>query len=155
MSFTSTPVRANGGTVISAWWNSLRSAGIILENKVDAILGGGASSSEATFAIGNNQTSQDITGLIVSSLYRRTDIKYWVRRKATDDVMEVGTLTVMYNGTNFYLSRSSAETPTVSGMDFDVHSTTGQITYTSSNMAGSYDAAASKIGYTRTTQGTI
>lgn len=155
MSFTSTPVRANGGTIFNSWFNALRTAGIILENKLDAVLGGGASSSETTFAIGNNQTAQDITGLVVSSLYRRTDIKYWVRRKATDDVMEAGVFTVMYNGTNFYGGRQSVETPTTSGFSLDVHATTGQVTYTSSNMAGSYDAAASKIGYTRTTQGTI
>ena len=155
MAFSDVPIRSNGDTVFNSWWNSLRTAGIALQNTVDALVGGGGSTSESTFAIGNNQTSQNITGLIISPLYRRTDVKYWVRRKATDDVMEAGTLTVMYNGTNFYMGRASHETATTAGMSFDVDASTGQVTYTSSNMSGSYDAAASKIGYTRTTQGTI
>lgn len=156
MAFSDIPVRSNGGSIISSWFNLLRTYGIELESKVTALIGAGASSSEATFQIANNQSSPaNITGLVCSSLYRVTRIRYWVRRRATDTVMEVGELLVMYDGTNFHLGRVSVETATSSGVSFDVNASTGQITYTSTNMSGSYDTTASVIGYTRTTQGTI
>lgn len=128
---------------------------IAIESKIDAFLGAGASSTEATFAIADNTTAADITGLVASNLYRITRVKYWVLRKATDTVMESGELIIMFDGTNFALGRHAVETATTAGMSFDVNSSTGQVTYTSSDMAGSYDTVASKIGYTRTTQGTI
>lgn len=153
--FQSVEVRSNGGTVVSGWWNSLRTAGIALESIVNALVGAGASTSEATFAIANNQSGANVTGLIASNLYRVTRIRYWVRRLATDTVMESGELIILYDGTNFHLGRHSVETAITAGMSFDVNASTGQVTYSSSNMAGSYDTVNSLLGYSRTTQGTI
>lgn len=156
MEFSSIPVRGNGETFVSGWVNSLRTAGIDLAAKVNTYLGGGASTSEQSFAIADNQTAANITGLVASPLYRVTKVKYWVKRIATDTVMESGTFTIIYTGTNFYLGdRRYMETPITCGMEFDVHLTTGQVTYTSSDMAGSYDTVNSKMGYSVMTEGTI
>lgn len=153
--FSGTPVRSNGDTIVSGWFNTLRTAGVAVESILTALVGGGASTSEASFAIANNQSGANVTGLIASSLYRVTRIRYWVRRIATDTVMEAGELIILYDGTNFHLGRHSVETATTAGMSFDVNASTGRVTYTSSNMAGSYDVANSLMGYSRTTQGTI
>ena len=155
MSASDIPVRANGQKVDASWFNTIRTEMIAALSGLSAFLGDGSSSSESTFAIANNQSGANITGLVASSAYRVTRVWYWVRRKATDDVMECGELLIIYNGTNFYLGRRSIETAITAGMDFDVNASTGQVTYTSSNMSGSYDTAASKIGYVKTTQGTI
>lgn len=153
MTFSGIPVRGNGDTFVSGWVNSLRQAGIDLAT---IVMGGGGSTSEQTFAIADNTTAANITGLVASTLYRVTKVKYWVRRVATDTVMESGTFTIIYDGTNFYLGdRRYMETPITCGMEFDVHLTTGQVTYTSSDMAGSYDTVNSKMGYSVTTEGTI
>lgn len=155
MEFSEIPTRANGPWILASWFNYLRNAGIVLQNRVSTLVGAGASSSETLVAIANNQTGANVTGLIISPLYRVTRVKYWVRRVATDTVMSAGELTVMYDGTNFFLGREEFETPTTAGMAFDVNISTGQVTYDSSNMAGLYDTVASKIGFTKTTQGTI
>jgi hypothetical protein len=155
MSFASVPVRGNLALVTSAWWNALRTAGIAMENRFNTWVGAGSSASETEAAIANNQTDANVTGLIASDAYRVTRVWYWARRVATDDVMEAGVLTIIYNGTNFYLGRHFIETETTAGLDFDVDPATGQVIYDSSNMAGVYDPDESKISWMLTTQGTI
>ncbi len=156
MAASDIPQRANGGTVDAGWWNSIRTFLITLESMVNAFLGAGASSTEATFAIADNTAAANITGLIISPLYRVTRIRYWVRRVASGPTLvtiESGELVVTYDGTLFAIGRpwfiGSA------GMTFDIDTATGQVKYTSDDMVGTYDTVNSKIGYTRTTQGTI
>lgn len=153
--FSNLPTRANGQTVDASWWNSIKAVGVLVEGLITALVGDGGSTAEEIVQIGNNETGENVVGLIASDEYRLTRVKYWVRRVATDVVMEAGELLILYDGTNFHLGRHSIETSTTAGMSFAVNASTGQVTYDSSNMAGSYDVDESLMGFTFTTQGTI
>lgn len=149
--FTNVPARKNGGIFNSSWVNTLRTAGIVVESMLTALIGGGGSVTEQSFAIANNQTSSSITGLIASTSYKRTTVKYWVKRKATATYIECGHFDIMYDGTNFFIGG-----PTKTGeanITFDIDSGTGQVSYTSDNQSGSYDSVNSKMGYTLSTMG--
>lgn len=149
---SSIPTRANGDWILSGWFNTLRTYLIDMYSVVSVLVGAGASTSEGTFAPANNQSvAANVTGLIASNLYRVTRVKYWVRRVGSSTVMTAGELTIIYDGTNFYLGDDQAADNSC-GMAFDVDASTGQVTYTSSNLAG-YTSSA--MGFTRTTQGTI
>lgn len=126
-----------------------------IQSKVSAGFGAGASTSETTFLIVNNQSSAaDITGLVASGAYYITRVKYWVRRVGDVAVMEAGEMIIMFDGTDYSMGAIRVETATTAGMSFDINSATGQVTYTSSNMSN-YVGSQSKIGWVISTQGTI
>jgi len=154
--FQDSPQRSNGNKVDSSWWNTLRAAGILLEEAVAALSGGGGSTTEVFVAIANNQAAPTTTAFAASSAYRVTRLKYWLRRVATDTVMEAGDLIILYDGTTFQIGRSGVvETLIETGVAFTINSVSGEVSYTSSNMAGTYNVGQSKMGYLVTTQGTI
>lgn len=154
--FANSPIRSNGDTIVNAWFNTLRAAGVALEAAVAALSGGGGSTVEVFVAIANNQLAPTTLAYAASSAYRVTRLKYWLRRKATDEAMEAGELVILFDGVNFQIGRSAAvETTIESGVNFSINAASGEVFYTSSNMAGTYDVANSKLGYLVTTQGTI
>lgn len=154
--FSDVPVRSNGrtgGPVTNAWWNSLRTAGIAVEAILNALVGAGGSTSEQSLAIADAQAvAANITGMIASSSYRCTRIRYTIKRVADSTVVEHGELVILYNGTTFELYQPwFVGSP--AGVTFSIDTGTGQVQYTSDDMPGTYDAANSKIFWNVTTQG--
>lgn len=140
MEFEDIPIREEGQNVNVSWWNSLRTAGM-------------TTFGETTAAIANNQSSAaSITNLIFdNTLYRSAFIRYTVKRIATAVQMETGILAVQWDGTTWTIQRlmymGTAE------IDFEIDAATGQVKYTSDNMAGSYDTANSIITWKKETLG--
>jgi len=131
------PIRLNGQRITKAWFNTIRS--VLL-----GLFGGGVSE-ETTFAIGNNQTTQDITGLTFNkSLYSHYRIEYTIWRQtdtASSGVREYGEINAHYD------HEDDAWTVDVmqkggdgAGVDLTVDNTdteAAQPQYTSSSIAGS------------------
>jgi len=101
--------------------------------------------SETTSAIGNTQTGANVSGLTLSTSHKLYLVDYWVRRIATSTVMEVGRLSVWYDGTTWYVARVWYSGN--AGIDFDIDSSTGQVTYTTDTMSGTYDSVNSLMGW--------
>lgn len=153
--FSVIPVRQNSTQTDASWWNSLRTAGSAVETIVNAIIGGGGSI-EVTQAILNNQSGAAVTGLALSSTYKKHIIDYWVKRISTSGggvtVMESGQYTAIYDGTTWSIGRSGGQIG-LANFSLTIDSGTGAIDYVTDNQAGTYDTVNSKIGYTLTTRG--
>ena len=150
--FAGVSIRQNGTRVTAAWANALRTAGASLEAALTALVGGGGSLTEQSLAIPDNQSVTDLTGMLASSTYRCTRIRYTIKRIATATVMEHGELVILYNGTTFAMFQAwFVGDP--AGVTFTINSATGQVRYTSDDMAGTYDSVNSKIFWNVVTQG--
>lgn len=153
--FTGLTVRQNSTQTDASWWNTIRTAGIALETIVNGITGGGGGT-EQTQVVLNNQSATAVTGLALSSLYKKHIIDYWVKRISTSGggvtVMESGQYTALYDGTTWTIGRSGAQIG-LANFSLTIDSSTGVVDYVTDNQAGTYDTVNSKIGYTLTTRG--
>lgn len=134
--FSVIPNRTNADFVTAEWFNALKSAGI----NIETFLGGGFVP-ESTFTPANNISSAaDITGMIFDhTLYRTVVIDIDIRRKtdtALSEVVATGEVILQYR-----LQSAGWGDPIVKfdgddhGLDFTV-TASGQVQYTSSNIAG-------------------
>lgn len=98
------------------------------------------------FAIGNNQSAQSVTSLIFDKTkIRSAEIHYQVYRAATASKAQKGILLAIYDGNNWEIDSMGQAGD--AGVDFNIDTSTGQVTYTSDNMAGSYDSTNSVMKY--------
>lgn len=101
-----------------------------------------------TFAVGNNQSAQSVTGLTFDGAkIRSAEIHYQVFRKATSQVVQKGILLLCYDGSAWELVSMGQGGD--AGVTFDVTTAAGvgQVKYTSTNMSGTYDATLSVMKY--------
>lgn len=92
---------------------------------------------EAQSAIDNNQTNEEVSGLLFSFLLTKTaTVLYRIERDtdAMSPLVEQGYLYILYDNGTWLISREiSAGTP--AGVQLDIDSN-GQVIYTSTNLAG-------------------
>lgn len=140
MLFSDIPDRSNLAEIMREWFDNLRDAGIALES----LVGGGYLSSSA--AIADNTTGGTVTGLVFSSAsVRAARIKGLVFRKTTEgEVAEIVVLDAIYVNSAWEISEVSSS-GSDAGVEFLIDDTTGQVTYNSSDMSGTYDTSASKF----------
>lgn len=105
--------------------------------QLETAIGLVASDLGTTFTIDNNITSEtNITGLIFASAsVKFAKIKYFIIRKdAGEELLEEGTLKAFFKNSAWSLSFEKDFDD--SGVTFTIDSTSGQIKYQSTNMAG-------------------
>lgn len=103
--------------------------------------------SEIEQSIVNTGVDVDITGLIFNkSVHRAISLAYSLYRTSDlEELSQVGQLRVTYKPTAGTFSLSDDFGGDDAGVDFSIDAATGQISYTSSTVSGTYDAVASKI----------
>lgn len=92
---------------------------------------------EAQSAIDNNQTNQEVSGLVFSSSLTKTATVLYRIQRDTDSMsplIEQGYLYILYSDGNWLMSREIS-TGTPAGVQLDVN-VSGQVIYTSTNLAG-------------------
>lgn len=97
---------------------------------------------EVSAVIANNQSNTSVVGMLYTGI-KAAHIHYVVKRIATSTVMETGTLMILFDGTTYTL-QDKAVSFGDAGIDFSIDSVTGQVLYTTDNMAGVYDGVNSK-----------
>lgn len=147
MKFSDIPSRSNGEKVTYSWWDSLKTAGLRLEN----LLGGSSLISETSFSIVNNQASAaDVTGLVFdSTVVGSAFVQYWIKRvtTSTDAVerSEAGLLLAIYNlssGTWSLVPIGAG--PNDSGVVLTINAS-GQVQYTSDAISGTPSVSKMKF----------
>lgn len=108
--------------------------------------------SGSNFTLANNQSSPaNVTGLLLDkTAYRSILIRWQVYRKSTGGGgvtrVQTGLALVWHDDTNWTWTEQG-----MSGVDagvvLDVNASTGQVTYTSDNQAGTYNATTSVLTY--------
>lgn len=103
--------------------------------------------SEIEQSIVNTGVDVDITGLIFNkSVHRAISLAYSLYRTSDlEELSQVGQLRVTYKPTAGTFSLSDDFGGDDAGVDFSIDAVTGQISYTSSTVSGTYDAVASKL----------
>lgn len=149
--FTTIANRLNTQTCDAGWWNILRLAGINIENFL-----GSNYFAQTTAAIANNVSAQNVTGLLFDHTVTRSSIiEYQIRRVSTSsgatELVSNGRASATYNDlAATWTLAPLGEGGDLSGVTLDITSG-GQVTYTSSNMSGTYDTGHSLITFaTRT-----
>lgn len=133
MSFTAIPTRSNGQKFFSTWFNSLRDAGIAIEN----FLGGGYVA-ETSFTLANNTGSPtNVTGLSFSSAsYKAAYIFARIQRKTdSSETVSIGTLKAVYRVATTTWELLDEMGGDYTGTTFSITSG-GQIQYTTTNQSG-------------------
>lgn len=144
MKFSETPVRSVA-RVLPDWFNSLRSAGIAVENFLGAAFMG-----ETSFTIANNQSSpSDVTALVFDgSEVRSFEVDYQIYRNTTGggatELAERGKLLAVYSSVAASWEMTQAPVVGSAGVTFTI-TTAGQIQYTSTNITGTPDTSAMKF----------
>jgi hypothetical protein len=148
--FTAIAIRQNTQIADAGWWNILRAAGAALEQWL-----GPSYSGQVDFAVANNQSSPaSVTGFLLDhTAYRSVIVDYQIRRVSTStgavERVSSGQARCTYNS----LATAWTWTGLGEGGDgvgltvLDITSA-GQVTYTTDNMAGTYDSVNSKFSYT-------
>ncbi len=143
--FATVPIRARtDGKILVAWWNALRSAGILLET-----IFGPYSTGWTAFTFANNTGPSNITGcLLDSSTTKAARIEIALRRYTTTNRAICWiTLVAMYDSTAgaWVLGAPVEEGPDPSGVTTPiVLALSGQqLQYTTDNMSGSSYLGAS------------
>jgi hypothetical protein len=155
--FTDVTAKSNSAVFTAGWVNDLRTAGINLEALLTAALGAG-SIAPTTFACADNQSSAaNITGLLFSSASVRSAlIKLQIRRVSTGggatERVQYGHWVATYNTlaatwTLDSLGASSEDAGVVLSI-----TSGGQVQYTSDDMTGTYDTAASLFTFSAETR---
>lgn len=140
MSFSSVPVREPGPTDVS-WWNTLRTAGLALQN----LLGGGTIA-QTTFTVANNTGPSNVTGLTVSSATcLAATVKYQMRR-VTDSSERItkGVLHLFYRNLTSAWDIVQESEGDESGVTFSV-TAGGQVQYTSDDHTGANYSGSMKF----------
>lgn len=120
MSFSDLSIRSNGEVITSSWFNSIRTALINFF--------GAEGVSGLSFSGAASQTDTNVTGLVFdSSSTRSVNVNYQI---VTATLTEKGEFDLVYDGSNWALYEG-AVSGDVSGITFDVNSSTGQVTYSS------------------------
>jgi hypothetical protein len=133
MSFQEIPIRQNGQVFLYSWFNSLRSAGVLLEQFI-----GEDYIPNQEFSLANNQSSAaNVTGLLLDKDDYQLALIYVGVKRSTDsvEVMSGGILTAVYRTlTNTWelLDQLNGDDD---GVTFSITSG-GQVQYTSDNMSG-------------------
>lgn len=158
MSFASIPDRANLARIVREWFDNLRDAGIALESLV-----GGGFIEETDFAIADNQSSEaNITGLIFDKTSVRVGLIDLVayRKTSIESATEYFNLIALYDGVSDVWGLTVgpgaiAAAPALgpAGITFTIDEVSGQIKYTSTDLGGTYDTAASKFTFKARTIG--
>lgn len=149
--FGAIPQRVNGQNVDAGWWNLLQAAGLAIENFL------GSFTAAATAAIGNTQSGANVTGMVFDhTVLRSVIIDYQIRRVSTAagaaERVSTGKLIATYNTLNTaWTLTPDVEGGDASGVTFDINASTGQVTYTSDTMTGTYDSGNSLITFTTRT----
>jgi len=92
---------------------------------------------EAQSAIDNNQTDEEIAGLVFSSSLTKTATVLYRIQRDTDSITELveqGYLNILYDNGTWLMSREIS-TGSPAGVQLDINSM-GQVIYTSTNIAG-------------------
>lgn len=151
MLFGNIPIRVNGERPSRDWFNAIRLAGMFLQN----MIGPGAAFGSA--ALLNNQASAQLIPLLVfsSDSVRAAYIDFSLRVKTDSvDLVEVGSMLAWFDpASSSWMLQLGQIGGADSGIDFEINSATGQISYTSANQSGAYDSALSKITFTSRTVG--
>lgn len=142
--------RTNAQNVDAGWWNILRAAGVAIENFL-----GSSYIIQTSAPIGNNQSGQNVTGLVFNNAsIKAAIIDYKIRRvTSTTDRTTMGTgMTAVWNPlAAAWTITMGLEGGDSSGVIFDINASTGQVTYSTDNMSGVYDTVNSKIIFTART----
>ena len=132
-------VEFTGATLNSGDTTQLRTA-------IQTIAGGGI---QSDFAIANNQSATNITGLVFDkTTYKAARVEYSIdRRTSTQDVQEFGSFYAIHDARNdtWRISLGSAFFDSA-GVTFSINASTGQIQYASDDLTG-----ASYVGELRYT----
>lgn len=144
MTFASIPTRTEADSVDVSWWNSLKQAGVDLENAVQP---------HNSFTVANNQTNANVTSMTIDGVeYTSATIK--IELKRSDDlptsVMAVIFLHVYYKGSTWKITQIDHSEEDDCGVTFDIQTTgsVGQVRYTSSNFTGGAYAGSMKWAFT-------
>lgn len=94
--------------------------------------------------LANNQTDGDVSGLLFDSdLIKSFEFTWTAYRETTGGganiIVQRGSIIGCFNGTDWEIVEGP-RTPTDAGITFSINTVTGQVTYTTSNQAGTYDA---------------
>lgn len=145
MSFSGIALRTNGpnSKIDKDWFNSLRAAGILIENYLGTFIG------ETSFTIANNQSSAaNVTGLAFAPVsIGGFTVEYRIYRNTTStgatELSEYGTLMGTYSpvaGT-WELTQNNVGN---AGVTFTI-TNGGQVQYTSTDITGTPDASTMKF----------
>jgi hypothetical protein len=134
MSFGAITDRANGANIPASWFNTLRDAGVALEN----FLGGGFVA-ETSFTIANIQVAPaNVTGLVFNSAsYKGAQVFVEVRRRTgTNESVSIGRLLLFYRENTAAWDLVDELGGDDDGVTFTI-TAGGQVQYISDNMSGS------------------
>ena len=144
MSFSAIPTRSNGPAITATWFNSIRTAGIALENFLGTFTG------LTSFTIANNQSvAADVTGLLLDGAsVKMAIIDYRIRRRTTggggEERVQGGSIVALYKQTAATWSITPGpQSGDDAGVEFSI-TNAGQIQYTSDNQAGTPDESVLK-----------
>jgi hypothetical protein len=142
--FSSIPSRTNGVDVEAGWFNSIKLA--LIEAFGDGNLIG-----ETEAACANTQAGASVAGLIFdsASIHRASIMIGIYRKSTTTELSETVHLEAVFKPVaNAWSITELPGGGDDSGVDFEIHATTGQVTYTSTTVGGTYDTDASKFTFT-------
>ncbi len=141
--FAAIPVR--GYTLTDpSWWNALQAAGLTLEG----IIGAGGIG-ETTFSFANNQVSAaNVTGLVFDHTVNHSALCTISQRiqTASNELYCITRLAVNWKDVAAAWAISQLDDgPDTTGLIFSIVAGTGQVQYTSPNMAGTGYSGASRF----------
>lgn len=137
--------------------NAIEGAGIALSASDDQLLAAilalaSASGTQVSFAIANNNSpASAVTGLIVDkTLFKAAFIKYSIdRHTASSNLQQTGQINLVYDETDLIWRIEDNSNFDDAGVVFSVDTSTGQVKYTSSNLAGASYSGTMKSTLTK------
>lgn len=118
------------------WGQDVTGWAVAVSDVLNSIAGPGTIN-EVNSIIDNNATNQPISGLVLSSSLTQSAVVFYRIQRDTDDIspmIEQGQLSILLNNGTWEMSREITA-GSYSGVIMDIDNT-GQLMYTSSNLAG-------------------